>query len=135
MKNWNTYTAEERMLEWRHFRLSLKDLDNNEVIERVAEFFKHIPIASRYVDYYTPASWPTPWEILSRGWCCESSISLLMAHTFLLNDMDCDIYLVDSPLGTFLLPVIDGLVLNYEFGNAVELSKQEEIKIKQIHKL
>lgn len=135
MTNWNTLTDHERILEWRRFRLSLEGLDDHQTIQSIAEYFKTVPISSRYIDYYTPESWPSPWDILSMGWSCESSISLLMAHTLKLSGYDCEVFLVDSPLGEFLLPVINGLLLNYELGRAVDLQSQQDIIIKSKHNI
>jgi hypothetical protein len=136
MNNWNIYTKEERIIEWRKFRLTLAELDTHQKMEKTAEYFMSVPIASRFIDYYSPETWPSPWEILNLGWSCTSSISLLIAHTLKLTDVECEIYLVDSPIGTFLLPVVDNkYILNYELGKVVDIDTANDVKIKQIHKI
>jgi hypothetical protein len=45
--------------------------------------FSNIKILSRYLDYYTPKSWPSPFEILSEGYLCQSGVTLLLTSTLI----------------------------------------------------
>ena len=83
-----------------------------------------IPISSRIIDYYTPQSWPDPWEIIYNGECCYSSVSLLMAYTLRLNKIDFELLLINDGSDTYLVPVVDDTeVLNYALGEVIELER------------
>lgn len=129
MKEWNNLSDHDRILAWREFRLSILELDTETKINKVSEFFSSVPISSRYIDYYTPESWPNPWEILHNRWSCSSSISLLIAHTLALTGVTADICLAEYSGDIGLLPIVGDLVLNYELGKAVLLSTIHDLKI------
>jgi hypothetical protein len=82
----NIQTPEQRLSTWRDLRNK-----NHSNIEEVLEDFSSIDVKSRYLDYYTPSSWPTPFEIVNEGYFCQSGITLVLASTlvykgFLNND-------------------------------------------------
>ena len=84
MSEWNNSSAEERLEKWRGFRESLEDLSEEDLLNTVADFFAAVPIGARCIDFYTPESWPNPWELLYHKLFCTDSISLLIYHAFLL---------------------------------------------------
>jgi len=133
LKQWNNLTNKERIFVWGEFRDSLKTLQFNEKIIKIAQFFQSVPIASRQVDYYTPESWQTPWELLHYGQSCPSSISLLMVYTLqLLGETDFKILLIDDD-DLYLVPYIQNkYILNYILGEVSLLSSIEN-DIKIIH--
>lgn len=125
---WNTIPNEERLRFWK----TLRDEITTETIEAqlagIAKFCSHMPFGSRTIDYYSPADWPTPWEILFYGSFCTSSISLLMFYTLILlpTTVDIELILVEDDDDVYLLPVIDNqFILNYELG---QVSKHSDIK-------
>jgi hypothetical protein len=125
---WNTIPNEERLRLWKNLREDIKDKKLNEILESVARFCSTIPFGSRSVDYYSPADWPTPWEILFYGSFCTSSISLLIYYTLILlpTTADIELLLVEDDTDVYLLPIIDNqFVLNYELG---KVSNYSEIK-------
>lgn len=123
---WNTIPDEERLRLWKSLRAEIQDMDLQSRLKKVAEFCSKIPHGARTIDYYTPASWPTPWEILFHGSFCASSVSLLAYYS--LNVVDTttkiDMLLVEGPsAGIFLLPVVeDQYVLNYLHGAVNNIS-------------
>ena len=46
-----------------------------------AEEFKDDYPEHRYIDYYTPANWPTVFEIVREGYLCQTGLSIVMAST------------------------------------------------------
>ncbi len=125
---WITIPNEERLALWKTLRKDIASLPLREQLDKIAEFCKSMPFGYRTLDYYTPSSWPTPWEILFHGSFCTSSISLLMAYTLQLipNEKIIEIYLVDDNENIYLLPVIDNqFVLNYHLG---QVSMYSDIK-------
>lgn len=119
MSDWNNSTPEERIEKWRNFREGLDGLPEEELLNNVAEFFSTVPIGARSIDYYTPESWPNPWELLYHKLFCTSSISLLIYHTLYvaLGKDRVEIVLVETKDDRFLLPLVDKKrIFNYELG-------------------
>lgn len=114
--SWNNIPNEERLRLWKNLRESISAQALPEQLDAIAKFFADMPYESRTIDYYSPASWPTPWEILFYGSFCKSSISLLMFHTLSLlhNGAQIELSLINDGDDLYLIPVIDyQFVLNY----------------------
>jgi len=131
--NWNLTPNEERLHLWKKLREEIKSLPLESQLNSLAKFCQSMPIGRRSIDYYTPESWPTPWEILFHGTFCTSSISLLMFHTLIMAGRDPVLELVDDGEDVFLLPVIDyHYILNYELGKVSSYSDlKDNFKILQ----
>lgn len=72
----NTATSSERLSAWRTFR---QQFPKNGTEQMLVEGFKRIKLENRYIDYYTPESWPGVFEIVSEGYFCQSGVSLVLA--------------------------------------------------------
>jgi len=132
MSEWNCSTPEERISRWKDLRDSLDGSDEEEMLNNVAQFFADIPVGPRYIDYYTPDSWPTPWEILYDKLFCPNSISLLIYYTLLLQlgEDRIEVVLIDDKKDRFLVPLLDKkYILNYVLG---EISSIEEFPQVQV---
>ncbi len=132
MSEWNNSSAEERLEKWRGFRESLEDLSEEDLLNTVADFFAAVPIGARCIDFYTPESWPNPWELLYHKLFCTNSISLLIYHTLCASlDKDrVEILLVETKEDRFLLPVVDKKhIFNYELGKVNNIKDHAKIKI------
>lgn len=132
MSTWNNSTAEERIGLWRELRTDVSILKEKEQLNSIASFFADVPIGSRCIDFYTPDSWPTPWELLYHQLFCTSSISLLIYHTLVLTlDEDrVDIILVDTDDDLFLAPLVDKkYIFNIELGKVNNITDYPSIKI------
>lgn len=117
--SWNNTPDDERLRLWKDLRKSLPSLQLDEQLISIAKFFSSLPFGSRTIDYYTPAEWPTPWEIIFHGRLCKSSISLLIFYTIsmLHTDIIIELHLIDDGNDEYLLPIINNqFVLNYELG-------------------
>lgn len=126
---WNTISNDERLRRWKDLRVEIIDKDLKDQLNSVAEFCSNIPFGSRSLDYYTPADWPTPWEILFYGSFCTSSISVLIFYTLSLIPVKekLELYLVEDIDGIYLLPIIDNkFVLNYELGKVSDYYEIED---------
>lgn len=115
------------MKDWKSFRENITDQSYDEKLTAVAEYFATVPLGARSVDYYTPADWLTPWEILHDRCYCKSSISILMYHTLkMVTDKKIDMTLIDDGEDMYLVPIIeDEYTMNYELG---QLSQWKEIE-------
>ena len=124
------------MLEWGEFRSNIVNDELDKKLDLIADYFKDVPIAARQLDYYTPESWPSPWEILHSGQMCASSVSLLMAYTlFLSGHTDFKLLLIDDNTDYYLVPYVrNQYILNYYLGEVVDLdSIRNDIKVKHTY--
>jgi len=62
---------------WRSFRKSSADCSVDEIVRG----FNTEPDKIRYIDYYTPDSWPNVFEIVTEQMFCQSGISLILGAT------------------------------------------------------
>lgn len=132
MSDWNNSTAEERIAKWRELREHIRILEEEEQLKSIAEFFARVPIGARCIDYYTPDSWPTPWELLYHKLFCASSISLLIYHTLsiALGEERVEIVLVDTGDDRFLVPIVDKKhIFNFELGKVNNIKECKDLKI------
>jgi hypothetical protein len=143
---YQTSSAEERTFAWREFRKSIEHLTIDEQISEVAKFFSTVPIGARSLDFYTPSTWPTPWEILFHETYCQNTISLLIYYSLKLIpnfNKKVDLWLIDDEEDRFIVPVInDQYILNYELGlistlpnlahNITVIERFDPAQIKQI---
>ena len=73
-----THSPQDRLNVWREVRQK----DFSSVQDLVSEF-SDIKLLSRYLDYYTPKNWPTPFEIVSEGYLCYSGVTLILTATLI----------------------------------------------------
>ena len=69
------HTSNERLQLFRDFRHQSPDADT------VVEAFANVDTKPRYVDYYSPDTWPGLFDIISEGMFCQSGLTLIMAGT------------------------------------------------------
>lgn len=114
-----------RLEVWRNLRHT-PDL----TIEKILTEFARIKHEPRCIDYYTPASWPSVFEIVSEGYFCQSGITLVLTATlhnagFITSDT------ISFPVISNHTNGLTGLVLEYDncIFNAVpgEIISKKEI--------
>lgn len=127
MSKWLSCTPEQLILEWKKHRDALADLPKDQAISEVIKFWQDCPRHSRMIDYYTPETWPIPWEILNDGRLCDSLVSLMMYYTLKLThpEIKVSLYLIDSEKEEYLVPVIDDRLLNYDYYRSVSFKKEK----------
>lgn len=132
MSEWNCSNPEERIAWWKELRDRLNGQEEAEMLNSIAHFFASVPVGTRYIDYYTPASWPTPWEILYDKLFCANTVSLLIYYTLILQlgEERVDILLVEDDTDRFLLPIVDKkYLLNYVLGEISNVEDFPQIKV------
>ena len=115
---WNYLSGNVRLQLWKKLRGDIQSLLIQEQLAAIAKFCANIPFGTRTLDYYSPKTWLSPWEILYYGKFCTSSISLLMYDTFsMVSTEKIDLILVED-VDIYLLPIINNhFILNYELGS------------------
>ena len=129
MKDWNNTSSEEKYLRWRNLREEVRGIGVLEQrLEKIAEFFCFFPIGARSIDFYTPSTWPSPWELLNNNRHCENTVSLLMYHTLKMSGdtSKVELRIIDDGRDRYIVPFIDKeYILNYELG---KIAKYTDIK-------
>jgi hypothetical protein len=132
MSWWNSSTSEQRIDSWAEFREQISNDCFDTQLKRVAEYFAEVPLGGRVIDYYTPSSWPSPWEILHHGIYCRSTTGILMYDTLkILNkDAPIDICRIDDQGDVYLAPVTNyGVIINLILGEISNLDTYSDVKI------
>ncbi len=83
----------DRLSSWRKVRQQ----QYNSVEDLLLEF-KDIKILDRYLDYYTPDSWPNVFDIVNDGYFCQTGVTLILFATLIQKGFITE--------GEYLLPVI-----------------------------
>tara|TARA_B100000927_G_scaffold282935_1_gene270141 strand:+ start:131 stop:562 length:432 start_codon:yes stop_codon:yes gene_type:complete len=73
-----THSSTDRLKIWRESRQQ-----EYSTPEQLVNQYSDIKILSRYLDYYTPNSWPNPFEIVSEGYFCQSGITILITASLI----------------------------------------------------
>ena len=76
-----TQSAEDRMAIWRSFRQNFSK--ETGTAQQVVEAFASAKPLRRCIDYYTPESWPLPFEVVVENMLCQSGLTLVLASTLL----------------------------------------------------
>jgi len=132
MSEWNCSTPEERISRWKSFREEISALEDADLLNKTAQFFASVPVETRYIDYYTPSSWPTPWEILYDKLFCRNSVSLLIYDTLCLTlgKDRVELILIDDDRDRFLVPLVDKkCLLNYLLGEVNSIEDFPQIQV------
>lgn len=73
-----TASASQRLTAWREFRQNFPD---DGTLDTVVQAFANAHVDKRFIDYYTPESWPNVFEIVQDGLICQSGLTLIMTST------------------------------------------------------
>lgn len=69
--------GDHRLTLWREHRQQCQNLSADQIVEA----FGTIAVKPRYLDFYTPESWPCVFEIVREGMFCYSGICLITVAT------------------------------------------------------
>ena len=125
---------EERLVEWRSFRLSLEN-SNTPILDTI-NFYNQAPKVSIHTDPWTQDTWPDPWELINENQYCEFAKVLGICYTLQLTErfkssvFEIHIGVDDCSSSTHYLLVIDNFVINWD-DSCVEKSKLPSSYISQ----
>ena len=91
-------------------------------ISMINNWWTYAPWVRKTIDPYKPETWPTPWDMINKGYFCRSAIALGQAYTIwnIFPQMDCELWLINnrSEQDVHLVVVVDKtMVLNYILGH------------------
>lgn len=116
----------EKILAWREFRTQAKDKTLDDVINLVDLWWTYTPWVKKTIDPFKPETWPSPWDMISKGEFCRSAIALGQAYTLwmCLPGSTVELWLINnfSEKDVHLVVVIDEkTVLNYTLGHVLAI--------------
>lgn len=91
----------------------------------VVEAFANAHVEKRFIDYYTPESWPNVFDIVQEGLICQSGLTLIMASTLsylgLMNTQDAEVVVISNHVTGHegLVLHCDGKYINFLPGEIV----------------
>jgi hypothetical protein len=124
-----TQNSSERLAAWRKFR---QEFPVNGTTQHVIDAFANTKIERRILDYYTPETWPSPFEIVNEGIFDQSGLTLVIASTLvnleLIKTKECQFDVVSNHItgSDGLVFVFDNLVYNFLQDSAVTLEYCKE---------
>ena len=125
-------SPEERLKLWRKFRKDNENLEDQECLQAIVDWWKFTPIGSRAIDPYSKDTWPDPWQLIYEGNFDENAVALGIAYTLHLMEWPCTVSLVQSEDKTFfglIVIVDDEYVLNYTYGEIDKFSEMQQISV------
>ena len=135
-------TTSEKILSWRELRKQSAEAGAKAAISMINNWWTYAPWVRKTIDPYKPDSWPTPWDMINKGYFCRSAIALGQAYTIwtIFPQLDCELWLINnkSEQDVHLVAVIDKtMVLNYIMGHVesvddmdyelLEVTKKEDL--------
>lgn len=107
-KTWTESTYKEKQTLWRLIRQYVSKGNMSILATEL-----NIPYTRREIDYYTPSTWPTPWELLDMKTLCRSCIGLLIFHTLTIStNVVPEVILVEDPSDRFLIIKLNDQIFN-----------------------
>jgi len=125
MEHWFT-DKQSRLLAWRDWRQQLNQSNDNNIdaLNKIAQWWKFVPLVNKAVDPWREETWPNPWELVGQGEFCTSAQGLGIFYTMVLAGQDCDLILgqlEDYSETKLMVLTADKKLLNYYDGEVVDL--------------
>lgn len=76
-----TQSVDDRLRAWRKVRTA-----NYKNVTELLEQFAEIKLVDRYLDYYTPRSWPNIFDIVAEGHICQTGLTLMLTGTLIYKE-------------------------------------------------
>ena len=115
-------SAQDRLSHWKNFRKELISYDEQEQLQRVAEYWSHTPLQKIAYNIDEPETWPTPWEMMTINDWCRNSVAIGMDFTLRLSGwcpsrLKLKLILDRQTSVMGLMSIIDeNVMLNYDWG-------------------
>jgi hypothetical protein len=119
-------STKDRLNHWKTFRKSLASLPEPEQLHQVSEYWSKTPLQVIAYNIDDPASWLSPWEMMTANDWCRNTIAIGMEFTLRLSGWDASRLalkmIIDRQNSVMILVLVvdDALVLNYDYGTMCE---------------
>lgn len=108
--------SDERLLAWNQLRIDIQDLDLDQALSNVNNWWQMLPIDNYYLHWDDVNRWPNPWDLIADGIFCDLAKALGIVYTIHLlerPDIDC-IELAETKEGDKLVLINQGkYILNW----------------------
>lgn len=129
---WNL-PVEERLREWKKFRLDLLPHDVLHCLNEVAKLWATAPLCNQFLAYDLPNTWPSPWDLIVDNHYDDIGIALGIFYTLSLEKIqECKIQILEHKENIYSVVNYQNQILNYDVGNVINI-KQLPTNIKIIH--
>lgn len=78
-------TTSDRLEKWKTFRQQIDQLDIEQALAEVANFWSTAPFTPYYLDYDRPEDWPDPWTLIAENYYCDLAKALGILYTLHLS--------------------------------------------------
>ena len=136
-----TNNPDERLRQWKAFRVEIGTLSLDEACKRTAHLWSYAPYVTRYLESdrkHSLTPWPDPWDLLYENYYCDLSKALGMTYTLYLSNHkpeDIELSIYKNPENGDIFNIVQmcqgKYVLNYEFDTVVnkkQLASALELK-------
>lgn len=127
----------DRLAEWRDFRLSLETSPTP--FNDVAVFWANAPFVNSYINPYYVKSWPDPWHLVLDDMYDNLGVALGMLYTLKLTqrftDTNCEIHksILDGEAEPYYILIVDNEhVLNFVYRESTTKDKLPSNAISQL---
>ena len=129
---------EDRIHEFRWWRLALPAQDEQLFAKKVVDFWSKAPLTNQYYSADYDKNWPDPWQLIADGVYDDVSIGLAMFYSIALCEDLCynvELAVCNTPNDKKLCAVINNsLFLNYYWGQIVNKERiKHEVNIEKIY--
>lgn len=118
-----TKSPEDRIHEWRNFRIDLKHQTVLQCLDNVAKFWAMAPQSNQFLAPDLPETWPNPWELLHDNYYDEVGLALGIYYTLQLSEAfpkeDIVYNVLDHNNSIINVVQVKDQVLNYDFGEVI----------------
>lgn len=121
----------ERLIKWKEFREYLETADDP--CQSVVDLWIRAPFVNAFLDHQNPGSWPDPWHLVLDDRIDQLAIVLGMLYTlkltrrFIDSEYEIHMSIIGDRSPDFFL-VIDGYVLNFEYGSAKPIEHFDNLR-------
>jgi len=130
---WNLQ-PEERLREWRSFRLSIGEQDLPIALEKTAHLWSYAPYVTHYLAPDLVQEWPDPWNLINDNYYCDLAKSLGMFYTLYLcehfnktiDNLELRIYRTSTDVFNTVWVNQGKYILNLEFDSVVNKTSVDE---------
>ncbi|MDB2315404.1 hypothetical protein N9V27_00335 [bacterium] len=110
----------------------MAELPTDALYDKIAYWWKMVPMSDNTIDIWDDKSWPTPWELITFSSFCYPSRGLGIYYTLSLIGRESELILAQKDGETTLLVKLeDKKLLNYYEGEVLDTSQYsyEELRI------
>ena len=127
--------TQDRLEEWRLFRLELNQLPFEEALKKVSHLWSYAPFVRHHLAPEDGQNWPNPWTLLHENCYCDVAKALGMLYTIYLtnhrsNITEIEICLCKDEKEEYALVNVNNgqYILNYVFDEVVNKEQLKELE-------